>query len=155
MRPDLQPDLPAVFPYHPKHRRGSQRGSSDLIRLGDRPKDSSARDSGGRRPTIQRLLDPCRDGDGTDAAVLAAEVDEHPAAVALLDVFDRERGGFGAAAQPATAEKGQDDAIALAFARSRVRSVQELLALRLGQPVPCSGALLLDAGTAVMPPQIS
>ena len=83
-------------------------------------------------------------GDGAQAAVLAAEIDDHPAAVALLDVSDGQGHGF-AAAQPAADEQGQQGAIALALEGGGIGAVDESLGLRLGEPVPCPGALLLDA----------
>jgi hypothetical protein len=48
--------------------------------------------------------------------VLALEVNQHPAAIPLLDVLHRKRGGFGAA-QPAPNEQRPDDAIAAAVER--------------------------------------
>ena len=70
-------------------------------------------------PPVDCLLDPGRNRDGAQAAVLAAEVDDHPAAVALLDVPGRERHGF-AAAQPAADQQGEQGAIALPLERGRV-----------------------------------
>ena len=101
-------------------------------------------DAGGVAPEVDRLLDPGRDGDRAQAAVLAAQIDDHPAAVALLDVVDRQRHGF-AAAQAAADEQRQQGAIAFAFQGGGIGAVDERLGLRPGQPVPCPGPLLLHA----------
>jgi hypothetical protein len=52
-------------------------------------------------------FDPCRHWDGADAAVLADQIYDAPAAVALLDVRERERRHLGAT-EPA-AEKYRDN----------------------------------------------
>ena len=97
------------------------------------------------RPEVDRLLHPGRHRHRADAAVLAVKVDEHPAAVALLNVLDRKRRGFGAA-QPAADQQGQDGAIAPAFEGRGIGCVDELFGLRFGQPVPCPRPLLLGPG---------
>ena len=80
--------------------------------------------------------------------MFAAQVDDHPAAVALLDVVERQRDGF-AAAQAAADQQGQQRAIALALQGGRIGAVDESLGLGAGEPVPCPDALLLDAGDLV------
>ena len=99
-------------------------------------------------PAVDRLFHPGRDRDRAQAAVLAAEVDDHPAAVALLDVLDRERHGFGAA-EAAADQQGEERAVPGPFEGGGVGAVDEGLGLRLGQPVPCPGSGLLDAGHLV------
>ena len=42
--------------------------------------------AGGFRPEVDGQFDPGRHRNGSHPAVFAAEVDDHPAAVALLDV---------------------------------------------------------------------
>jgi hypothetical protein len=64
--------------------------------------------------------------------VLADQVDDHPATIALLDVRHGERGDLGAA--PATAEQHrQDGAIPHAFARADVGRVEQALYVGLGE----------------------
>ena len=81
------------------------------------------------QPPVDRLLHPGRDRDRAQAAVLAAEIHDHPAAVALLDVLDGQRHGF-AAAQPAADQQGEQRAIAFSLERGRVGAVDERLGLR-------------------------
>ena len=66
------------------------------------------------RPGVDRNLDKGRDGHGPDPLALAHQVDEHPAAVALLDVPALERREF-AAAQGAAQEHRENGAVPFSF----------------------------------------
>ena len=58
-------------------------------------------EAGGSGPAIDSHLGPGGHGHGAHAASLPDQVDDHPAAVARLDVFDRQGGEF-ASAEPTT-----------------------------------------------------
>ena len=51
----------------------------------------AVRHAGGTRPSIDRYLHPIRHWYGADAAMLAYEIDDTPATIALLDMRERER----------------------------------------------------------------
>ena len=70
-------------------------------------------------PGNNRDLGPAGHGDSADAAPLPLQIDDRPAAVALLDAFEGQAGDFGAA-QAAAQHEGQDDAIAFALQRCRI-----------------------------------
>jgi hypothetical protein len=60
--------------------------------------------------------------------VLPYEVYDAPAAIPLLNVFERKVGHFGPP-QPAALEDGEDGAVAQALCRRRIRGVQQRLGL--------------------------
>lgn len=76
--------------------------------------------------------------------VLTDQVDDHPAAVALLDVGHGERGDLRTA-QPTAEECGQDGPAAHASARGEVGHIEQVLRLDLGQPVASARAGRGDA----------
>ena len=55
--------------------------------------------------------------------MLAAQVEQDPLALPVLDVFDRELDGF-AAAETTADQQGQDETVAFPFERCRVGGVQ-------------------------------
>ena len=75
---------------------------------------------------------------------LADQVDDTPAAVALLDVFERQPDGF-VAPQAAADQHRQDRPVPLALVGRRIRSGEQRLGLALGQPVAGADAVLLGA----------
>ena len=66
------------------------------------------------QPEIDGQFDPARHRDGAQAVVFAAQVDDDPAAVALLHVLGGKCHRF-AAAQAAADQQGQHGAIPFAF----------------------------------------
>jgi hypothetical protein len=58
------------------------------------PEYAPIRDSGGGGPRVDCHLDPGGRRSGSDTAVLAYEIDDAPATVALLEMYECERGGF-------------------------------------------------------------
>ena len=114
VRPQPEAELVPVENRGGEDRLGRERVAGDLAVAVERAQDPPLGDAGRGAPEVDRLLDPGRDGDGAQAAVLAAEVDDHPAAVALLDVLDRQRHGL-AAAQPAADQQGEERAIPLSL----------------------------------------
>ena len=81
-------------------------------------------DAGRRCPRIDRHLHPGRHRRGADPPVLSDEIDDAPAAVALLDVRERERSHFRSP-QPAAQKNGQNGAIAQPAKVRDVRRVQQ------------------------------
>ena len=71
--------------------------------------------------------------------MLADQVDDHPAAVTLLDVGQGERGELRAA-QAAAEQNGKDGAIADALAHRWIRRVEQALGVDLAEPVAGAGA---------------
>ena len=65
--------------------RGERTGA-DAAGFGDGAQHGPRGDPGGRGPAIEHRLGPGRHRDGADAAVLADEIDDRPAALALRDV---------------------------------------------------------------------
>ena len=106
-----------------------------------------------RGPAIQRRLGPGRHRDGADAAVLADEIHDRPAALALRDIASKSRPASSPRRSPRAHEQPQQDAVAQAFRRCRVGGGEELLGLGQRQPVAgpdaaCGGRLrtLQDGG---------
>jgi hypothetical protein len=60
----------------------------------DRAKNGSRHDLGGCSPSVHRLLDPRRDGYGSNVASSADKVCEHPMILSLLEVPNRNRRQF-------------------------------------------------------------
>ena len=77
-------------------------------------------DDGARDPDIDRGFGPARHRHRAHARAFADQVDDHPAAVALLDVVELQRRRF-LAAQAAAEHDGEQRAIAFAFERLACR----------------------------------
>ena len=86
-------------------------------------------------------------GDGADAAVLADEIHDRPAALALRDRAEAEARELPAA-EPRAHEQAQQDAVAQAFRRCRVGGGEELLGLGQRQPVAGPDARAAGASDA-------
>ena len=119
-------DIPQHLRLHPV--------APDPAGLVDGPKDAPLGDGGGRRPSIDRGLDPLRDGHGPDMAALSDEIGDDPVLLPLLDRFQRERQQL-AAAQPQPMSMAS-----IAYSRScrglaGLRAFQEPPALLRCQPV--------------------
>jgi len=71
--------------------------------------DPAGGQAGSFPPILNRHLGPSRHGDGADAAALAFQIHDRPAAGALLDFLEPEFGNF-VAAQAAAHQEGQDHA---------------------------------------------
>ena len=65
--------------------------------FGDRAEQPSGALTGGSRPDVHQEPDTRRKGNRADAAAFAAEICDHPAALALLNILYGERGQFGPA----------------------------------------------------------
>ena len=87
-----------------------------------------------RGPRVDCDLHPGRHRDGVHSPVLADEVNDCPAVVALLDVLHRQRRHLRPA-QPAAEQDGQHRAVAQPLVGGYVRRVQEFLGLLDRQPV--------------------
>jgi len=57
------------------------------VRSGDRPKDSSLLYPGGRRPLVESGFDPFRNGNRTNVAALANQIDHRPVPLADMDLL--------------------------------------------------------------------
>ncbi len=114
VRPQPETQLVPVKDRGGEDRLGRERVAGDLAVAVERAQDPPLGNAGRGAPPVDRLLDPGRDRDRAQAAVLAAEVHDHPAAVALLDVLDRQCHGFGAA-QPAADQQGEEGAVPLSL----------------------------------------
>lgn len=80
----------------------------------------------------------------SNTTVLLNEIDDAPAAVALLDVCEGERRDFGSS-QPATQKNCADCAIAQSANRRDVGRAQQRLSLPLREPVSNADACRFDA----------
>ena len=98
-------------------------------------------------PAIEHRLGPGRHRDGADAAVLADEIDDRPAAFALSHIAKLQPRQLPSS-QPTAHQQPQQHAIAPAFRRCRVGGFEELLDLRQGQPVAAADAGAAGAGNA-------
>src|SRR5260370_14903129 len=97
-------------------------------------------DPGGSRPRIGRHLHPGRQRDRPHTAMLANEVYDAPPPVSLLDVPHRRRRHFGPP-QAAAQEHSEDRTVPHALRSCGIRSVEELLRLLDGKPVPQANTL--------------
>jgi len=77
---------------HAPHRPIAQFLSHDAPTFGDSLEQSSGTMAGGSRPSVHQELDPHGDGHRANAAAFAAEIGDHPAAFALLNILYGERG---------------------------------------------------------------
>ena len=96
------------------------------------------------RPRIDRVLHPRRHRDRPHAPVLADQIDDAPAVVALLDVLHRQVRQFGPA-QSAPEQRGEHGPVAQSLLRAHVRRVQQRLRLAERQPVADADAVRPDA----------
>jgi hypothetical protein len=85
---EQQAELGAVCADEGEHRLGRQGRSVEGIGLRNGTEEAPGTDACGHGPAVERLFDPGGQGHGADAAVLAAQIDQHPAALSLLDVCD-------------------------------------------------------------------
>ena len=83
----LDPDLLCRFGDHDPDRPVRQ-ALADFASLVEGAEQRAFLDLRGGLPGVDALLDPHRDGNGTDASALAAEVSDHPAVLPHLDVLD-------------------------------------------------------------------
>jgi len=79
----------------------------NLVATVHRSEYSAVRQTGCGGPSIDRHLHPRRHRHSSDAAVLANEVDNAPAAIALLDVRERQSRDLGTP-EPAAEQDGED-----------------------------------------------
>ena len=94
-----------------------------------RPEHMAIRHLSDRRPGINRHLHPSWHRGGADTTVLAYEVDDAPAAIALLDVGESERCHLGSS-QSATKKDGKNSVLML-IARGSAPQDTRFLALKL------------------------
>jgi len=93
------------------------------------------RDTRRQRPRVNRNLHPRGYRRGANAPVFPNEIDDPPAAIALLDMRKRERCHFRSS-EPAAEKNGKDRAIAQPTDRRDVGCAEQRLRLPLRQPVP-------------------
>jgi len=77
---------------HAPHCPVAQFLSHDTPTFGDRPELPSGTMASGSRPRVHQELNPHGDGHRANAATFAAEIGNHPAAFALLNILHLERG---------------------------------------------------------------
>ena len=113
-----------------------------VVAPAQRAKHAAVGEAGQQRPAVDQHPGPGRHRHRAHAVALADDVDDGPAAVALLQVAERERGQL-AAAQAAAEQHGQDGLVAHALEGGGVRRIQQRLGLGLRQPVAdaCPGRL--------------
>ena len=151
MRRDLaEPGLSRIPHDRLEDRLIRNRTVPDPSALRHTPQHGPAGDLGGGGPGIERRLGPGRHRDGADAAVLAEELDDRPAALALRHISKLQPGELPPP-QPAAHQQPQQDPVPQAFDRFRIGRGQQPAGLLEGQPVagPDSGAA--GAGDAADP----
>jgi hypothetical protein len=94
--------------------------ASDAIRTIQGPENVTIRHAGRTRPRVDRHFDPSRHRRSADPSVLSNQIDDAPAAVALLKMGELQRG----TAQSASEEYGQDGAVAQSPKLRDVRRAQ-------------------------------
>ena len=82
---------------HTPHRPVAQFLSDDASAFIDRAQQVPGAVPGLSRPSVDQLLDPQGHGHGTNAAAFAAQIGDHTAALALLNILHIERGQLGTA----------------------------------------------------------
>lgn len=87
-------------------------------------------------PIVDGYLGPSRHRDSAHAAAFAVEIDDGPAAIALLDVLEGQAGHF-LAAQAAAQHEYQDHAIVLPFKVDGSGALINCSACSFGKPIPC------------------
>src|SRR4051812_29437709 len=106
------PNLCSVAPHNGPDDVGSKSIAVNATTLVDGPEDAAVGETGRSRPLVDPQLDPARHRNGASSSSLPQDVDDDPAAFALLDLLDGEPDELVAA--KTTAEKqSQDGAIAL------------------------------------------
>jgi hypothetical protein len=106
-------NLRRVLPEHLPDHLLAQALTTNSIGAIHSPEDVAIRDAASRSPGIDRDLNPRRHRRRSDAAVLANEVNDAPAAVALLDMCERQRRHLRSS-EPTPEKNGEDGAIAQA-----------------------------------------
>jgi len=109
---ERRPQLPAVCCDDRIDRLGAHALPGDAVALVHGAEHQTLGEASGCQPCIHRSLRPGRHGNGPDAVPLARQVHNAPAAVALLNVFDPQRGEF-LPAQAAAHQQSEQRAIAL------------------------------------------
>ena len=151
MRRDLaQPGLTGVGDDRLEDPLRGDRTVPDPSGLVHTPQHGPGVDAAGRGPGVERRLGPGRHRDGADAAVLADEIDDRPAAFALRHIAKLQPGEFPPP-QPAPHQQPQQHPIPQAFCRFRIGRGQQLLGLLEGQPVAGPHARAAGAGDAADP----
>ena len=133
---ELQSQFPAVKPDRSEHGLRRERRAGDPAVPVERAEHAALANPGGVHLEVERELHPGGHRNRPHPAVFAAEIDDHPAAVALLDVLHGQRHRL-AAAQAAADQQCEQGSVALAFQRRRVGTIDETFGLRAGEPVPC------------------
>ena len=134
VRRDPDADAVTVGGDRLEDRLRPQRTGPDAAGLRDAAQHRSGVDAGGRGPAIEGGLGPGRHRDGADAAVLADEIDDRPAALSLSDRAEVEPREL-TAAQTTAHKHPQQHAVAQAFRGRRVGGFEQLLGLGQRQPV--------------------
>jgi hypothetical protein len=94
VRREFYPQPCGVLQHHAINRGGGHPCPDKAAAFVDSSEDRSFFNGHGFQPGIHRLLGPIRDRHRTQAAALADQVDQTPAAVPLPDLVARERGQF-------------------------------------------------------------
>lgn len=84
--------------------------AGDAVGAIHRPENVTLRQICGNGPRIDGYFDPGWHWRGADASMLTDQIDDAPAAVALLEVGERERGHFGSS-QAAAQQHGEDGSV--------------------------------------------
>src|ERR1043166_5778731 len=111
-----QSKLSRIFPQYRPDAFPSQGLMGDPSASINWPEDPAYVDCRSRTPVINSEFRPGRHWNGADPAVFADQIDNHPAPLALLDVVESKRRGFGTS-QPATDQDRQQRAIAFSSHR--------------------------------------
>ena len=77
----------ATGPDHVPHHVLRDALAPDLVRSGDSPEDFSLGHTGGCCPLIERGFGPFGNGNSTNVAALADEIDHRPVSLANLDLM--------------------------------------------------------------------
>src|ERR1700685_2309936 len=109
-----------------------------------RTEDVAFRHASWSCPRIDGHLNPGRHRRSADPTVLADEIDDAPAAIALLQVRERERGHLGAP-QAAAEKNGENSSVPPSPEPRDIRRAQQRLRLPLRQPIAGAYALRLRA----------
>src|ERR1035441_9931636 len=140
---DLDPDPPAILLDNLEHGLRGHAGADDAVAFVDGAQQPALLNPGRAHPLINGELGPGRHRHGADALAFADQVDQYPAGVSQLDVFDREQRQLLAA--QAAANETEQRPVAFSLVGDTIRQGEHLFGLAQRQPVAGPGAMTLGA----------
>src|SRR6059036_237405 len=96
-----------------------------------------------RKPFVEELLHPVRNGDCTNVAAFSDEIYDRPTILTPLKVVETEISKF-TSSKTAAEQNGNDRSVAFALERFGVRRLPQFTSLLCGQPVPQPHSKFLD-----------